>query len=152
MCQFIKVLQTEVLNKERFAAMGRVVAGVAHEIRNPLFGISSIGQIFERELVDPAHRELAHALLSETKRLNQLVEELLVYGRPMKLMPGWCDLLELWQEVIGMHRDEIGKKGIKISCGLDISFTFTIFSVLSGRYRKTWASPSAASGANPPAI
>ncbi len=107
----IKVLQTEVLNKERFAAMGRMVAGVAHEIRNPLFGISSIGQIFERELMDPAHRELARALLSETKRLNQLVEELLVYGRPMKLVPGWCDLLELWEEVIGMHRDEIDGKG-----------------------------------------
>lgn len=119
----IKVLQTEVLNKERFAAMGRVVAGVAHEIRNPLFGISSIGQIFERELTDPAHRELARALLSETKRLNQLVEELLVYGRPMKLTPGWCDLQELWEEVIGMHRDEIGKKGVKISGGLDIGHT-----------------------------
>ena len=46
----IKALQAAVLNKERFAAMGQVVAGVAHEIRNPLFGISSIGQIFEREL------------------------------------------------------------------------------------------------------
>ena len=119
----IKVLQTEVLNKERFAAMGRVVAGVAHEIRNPLFGISSIGQIFERELTDPAHMELARALVSETRRLNQLVEELLVYGRPMKLMPAWCDLLDLWEEVIGMHRDEIGKKGIKISGGLDIGHT-----------------------------
>jgi len=119
----IKVLQTEVLNKERFAAMGRVVAGVAHEIRNPLFGISSIGQIFERELTDPAHRELARALLSEAKRLNQLVEELLVYGRPVKLMPGWCDLLDLWEEVIGMHRDEIEQKGIKISRGIDIGHT-----------------------------
>jgi signal transduction histidine kinase len=119
----IKVLQTEVLNKERFAAMGRVVAGVAHEIRNPLFGISSIGQIFERELTDPAHRELARALLSETKRLNQLVEELLFYGRPVKLVPGWCDLQELWEEVIRMHRDEIEKKNIKVSGGLDIGHT-----------------------------
>jgi signal transduction histidine kinase len=119
----IKALQTEVLNKERFAAMGRVVAGVAHEIRNPLFGISSIGQIFERELTNPAHTELARALLSETERLNQLVEELLVYGRPMKLMPGWCELLKLWEEVIGMHRDEIGKKGIKISGDFAIGHT-----------------------------
>jgi PAS domain S-box-containing protein len=119
----IKALQAEVLNKERFAAMGRVVAGVAHEIRNPLFGISSIGQIFERELSNPAQGELARALLSETKRLNQLVEELLLYGRPMKLMPGWCDLMKLWEEVIGMHRDEAGKKGIRISGDLDIGHT-----------------------------
>jgi signal transduction histidine kinase len=115
----IKALQKEALSKERFAAMGRVVAGVAHEIRNPLFGISSISQIFERELTDPAHRELASALLSETKRLNQLVEELLIYGRPMKLMPDWCDISGLWKEVIGMHRDEIGGKGITINGDLD---------------------------------
>ena len=49
----IKALQAELLNKERFAAMGRVVAGVAHEIRNPLFGISSVGQILEREACEP---------------------------------------------------------------------------------------------------
>ncbi len=119
----IKASENEALNKERFAAMGKVVAGVAHEIRNPLFGISSISQIFERELTDPAHRELARALLSETKRLNQIVEELLIYGRPAKLMPGWCDLAELWQEVVGMHQDEIGKKGIRISGDLTLGHT-----------------------------
>lgn len=110
----IRALQSELLNKERFAAMGRVVAGVAHEIRNPLFGISSIGQIFERELRNPAHLELVRALLSETKRLNQLVEELLIYGRPMKLKREQCDLRQLWEEVLGMHRDEAERKGITI--------------------------------------
>ncbi len=119
----IKVLQAEVIHKERFAAMGRVVAGVAHEIRNPLFGISSIGQIFERELQKPAHLELARALLSEARRLNKLVEGLLIYGRPMKLEPSWCDLMGLWKEVIAMHRDEIEKKSIKISGDLDIGHT-----------------------------
>ncbi len=125
----IKALQAEVLNKERFAAMGRVVAGAAHEIRNPLFGISAIGQIFERELTNPTHLELTRALLSETRRLNQLVEELLVYGRPMKLSLGWCDLMGLWEEVIGMHRDEIEKKGIRLSGDLDIGHTLAYLDV-----------------------
>jgi len=111
----IRVLQAELINKERFAAMGRVVAGVAHEIRNPLFGISSIGQIFERELQNPNHLELVRALLSETRRLNQLVEELLIYGRPMKLKLEECDLHQLWDEVLGMHRDEAERRGIRIT-------------------------------------
>ncbi|HUJ17370.1 MAG TPA: GAF domain-containing protein [Nitrospirota bacterium] len=110
----IKALQAAVLSKERFAAVGQVVAGVAHEIRNPLFGISSIGQIFERQLTSPAHVELAQALLSETKRLNQLVEELLIYGRPIKLSLVECDLVDLWEEVIGMHREELVRKGITV--------------------------------------
>lgn len=105
----LKALRSELMNKERFAAMGRVVAGAAHEIRNPLFGISSVGQILERELVDPAHRELVRALLSETKRLNELVEELLVYGRPMTLRQEDCDVAALWREVLDMHRDELAR-------------------------------------------
>ncbi len=111
----LKVLQSELLNKERFAAMGRVVAGVAHEIRNPLFGISAIGQIFERELKDPAQRELCRALLAETKRLNQMVEELLIYGRPMKLSREVTDLRVLWEDVLDLHRDELRQRGIKVT-------------------------------------
>jgi len=111
----LKALQKELINKERFAAMGRVVAGVAHEIRNPLFGISAIGQIFERELADPAHLELTRALLAETKRLNQLVEELLIYGRPMKLKREDTDLSLLWEEVLGLHQEELRQRGLKVS-------------------------------------
>lgn len=110
----LKTLQSELLNKERFASMGRVVAGVAHEIRNPLFGISAIGQIFERDLTDPGHLELVQALLSEAKRLNQLVEELLIYGRPMKLKRENADLRVLWEEVLDMHHDELRRRNIKV--------------------------------------
>jgi signal transduction histidine kinase len=116
----IKALRSELLNKERFAAMGRVVAGAAHEIRNPLFGISSVGQILERELDNPAHRELVRALLSETKRLNQLVEELLLYGKPMVLRPKDCDVAAVCKEVLDMHRDELKRLEIGISTDLHV--------------------------------
>jgi signal transduction histidine kinase len=111
----LKTLQSELLSKERFAAMGRLVAGVAHEIRNPLFGISSIAQLFERDLKTPVHRELVGALLSETKRLNRLVEELLIYGRPMKLRLERCDLRRLWEDVFTMHRAELERRRITIT-------------------------------------
>lgn len=109
----LKALQAELVSKERFAAMGRLVAGVAHEVRNPLFGISSIGQIFERELTNPAHIELVQALLSEARRLNQLVDELLLYGRPVQLKPFACDLRKLWQEVLDANRQEIQEMNVR---------------------------------------
>ena len=111
----LKALQAEHLDREWFAAIGRVVASVAHEIRNPLFGISAIGQIFERELKDPAQQELCRALLAETKRLNQLIEELLIYGRPMKLLREDTDLRVLWEEVLDQHREELRERGIKVA-------------------------------------
>jgi PAS domain S-box-containing protein len=123
----LKVLQGELLNKERFASMGRVVAGVAHEIRNPLFGISAIGQIFERDLKDPGHRELVQALLSEAKRLNQLVEELLIYGRPMKLKREDADLRILWEEVLDMHHDELQRRNIKVTGNYAVRHSIAYF-------------------------
>ncbi len=121
----LKTLQSELLSKERFAAMGKLVAGVAHEIRNPLFGISSIAQLFERDLKTPVHRELVGALLSETKRLNHLVEELLIYGRPMKLRLERCDLRRLWEDVFTMHREEIERRRITITGDYEVRHPIT---------------------------
>ena len=111
----LKSLQAEFLDKERFAAIGRVVASVAHEIRNPLFGISAIGQVFERDLKDPAFRDLARTLLVEAKRLNLLVEDLLLYGRTMKLKLEQADLRVLWEEVLDLHREELKRRRIKVT-------------------------------------
>jgi signal transduction histidine kinase len=102
----------ETADKERCAAVARVVAGVAHEMRNPLFGISAIGQVFERDLKDPGQQELSRSLLAETRRLNQLVEELLIYGQPLKLKPEETDLRALWEEVRDQHRGDLNRRNI----------------------------------------
>ena len=81
----IKRLQAEVRKREHFETMGQVISGVAHEVRNPLFGISSIGQILERELESPQHQALIQAMLKETNRMKRLIEELLLYTRPSRL-------------------------------------------------------------------
>ncbi len=80
----IKRLQSELRKKEHFETMAKVISGVAHEIRNPLFGISSIGQILERELDSPQHKALTQAMLKETDRMKRLIEELLLYTRPSR--------------------------------------------------------------------
>ncbi|MDP2167526.1 MAG: ATP-binding protein [Thermodesulfovibrionales bacterium] len=81
----IKRLQAEVRKRQHFDAMGKVVAGVAHEIRNPLFGISSLVQILGRDIKSPEHQALIQAVFKETQRMKNLIEELLLYSRPSKL-------------------------------------------------------------------
>jgi signal transduction histidine kinase/HAMP domain-containing protein len=95
----IKRLQSEVRKKEHFATMTKVISGVAHEIRNPLFGISSIGQILERELDSPQHKALAQAMLKESDRMKRLVEELLLYTKPSRLDKKEVDLGILCEEL-----------------------------------------------------
>lgn len=96
----IKKLQSELRKKEHFETMARVISGVAHEIRNPLFGISSIGQILERELDSPQHRALTQAMLKETERMKRLIEELLLYTRPSRFEIREVDISILCEEIM----------------------------------------------------
>jgi len=82
----VRELQRKVRHAERLATIGSVAAGVAHEIRNPLFGISATGQILARELPEASPlRALTNEMLDETRRLNELVTDLVAYGRPQAL-------------------------------------------------------------------
>jgi signal transduction histidine kinase len=68
------------------SAMGSLVAGVAHQVRNPLFGISSVLDAMEARFGDvEAYRKYIIVLRRETKRLTELMQELFEYGKPSGL-------------------------------------------------------------------
>ncbi len=112
----IKKLHDQLREKDRFAAIGKVAAGVAHEIRNPLFGITSVAQILARETKgDTPKKALIDAMLSETSRLNTLVEDMLLYGRTMKAAPQPTDLNALIESVLDFHAAGIREKDLAIT-------------------------------------
>jgi signal transduction histidine kinase len=77
--------------RRRTEAVGEVVAGIAHELRNPLFGISSAAQLLRfRSRDDPVLERNVGRILREVERLNGMVTELLEFGRPqsLELAPG----------------------------------------------------------------
>jgi signal transduction histidine kinase len=96
-------LHTE--HRRRIEAIGEVSAGVAHELRNPLFGISSAAQLLRFRIKDdPVVEKNVGRILREVERLNNLVTALLEYGRPnhIHLVPGDPDAL--WDDVLEDQR------------------------------------------------
>jgi signal transduction histidine kinase len=77
-------LQEVIQRKEALSVMGALVAGVAHEVRNPLFGISANLDAFGARIADDAAaRPFLTVMREQVVRLNGLMTELLDYGRPL---------------------------------------------------------------------
>jgi two-component system, NtrC family, sensor histidine kinase PilS len=86
--------------KEKLAAIGQLAAGIAHEIRNPLAGISGSVELLSKETHNEDDKKLMNIILKEINRLNNLITEFLEYARPEKKPDQVVDLSFLINETI----------------------------------------------------
>jgi len=77
----LDTLETELAHSERLASIGRLSAGVAHEIGNPLTGIASIAQNLDYDRDSDAVSESAGDILDQVDRINGIVKSLLAFSR-----------------------------------------------------------------------
>ncbi|HSW20061.1 MAG TPA: PAS domain-containing sensor histidine kinase [Ramlibacter sp.] len=83
------------LRTEKLAAMGRMSAAVAHEIRNPLAAIAQANALLDEDLVDPTQRQLSGLIQQNTRRLAQIVDEILDVSRARQQIGGNSVVLDL---------------------------------------------------------
>jgi two-component system sensor histidine kinase AtoS len=77
-----KDVQRRIEQAERLATLGELMAGVAHEVRNPLTAISGFVQILKDSEKDPQRLEYTHIILKEVQSINRVIQQLLDFSRP----------------------------------------------------------------------
>jgi len=81
----VRMLEEDLRRADRLAAVGRLAAGLAHEIRNPLASLSGSTEVLRQSFApDKENIDLFNIILRETERLNHLVTNFLHYARPEK--------------------------------------------------------------------
>ncbi|MCK9239136.1 ATP-binding protein [Desulfocurvus sp.] len=109
-------LERELLQAERLASMGRVVAGIAHEIRNPLGIIqSSAEMLLKKARAENSPRTtLLQVMFDEIRRLSQTVNDFLDYARPKKPRREDVDLALLLDQACTFLEHEFTGKGVTL--------------------------------------
>ncbi|MCU1268428.1 MAG: domain S-box [Acidobacteria bacterium] len=101
----IRALEETSRRQDRLAAIGRMAASIAHEIRNPLAAMRGSIQMLRSEMeADAAQAELMEIILRESDRLNRIISDFLNYARPRSIVLSQVDVGELLRETFTLMR------------------------------------------------
>lgn len=106
----MREMERRLHQAERLSAMGRLAAGVAHEIRNPLNAISMACQRLQKDNL----LQLTGIIRDEIRRLNHIIEEFIAFSRMRKLELKNNDIIDLLRQIILLAEGEADSRGITI--------------------------------------
>ncbi len=120
----------------KLAALGRLTANIAHEIRNPLSAINHAGELLQEEMSDPTSERLLRIILDNARRVERIVSEVLELGRRDRAVLERVDLREALPSIVEEYalKETISSGIIK----LDIEGEGAILFDRSHFYQVTW--------------
>lgn len=120
-----RVREREDEHRRRLIDMGKVIASVAHEIRNPVFAISSLTQVLREEdriRAEPELMRVVDKVLVETSRIGRLVEDLLAFGRERDPNPRRVDVVREIEEALADLRNVLPRvEGLRVPLRLHVA-------------------------------
>jgi two-component system NtrC family sensor kinase len=118
----LKSLQRQLVRSEKLAALGQLVAGVAHELNNPLTAVMGYGELLGDDIAPGPVRDRLDKLVTESRRMKKIVENLLRFSRQSTLERRTIHLLTLVQDVLALREYHLRTQNVEVL--VDISPEF----------------------------
>lgn len=113
-------LEQQLHQSQRLATLGKMVASVSHEIKNPLGIVRSTADILGKRLksVAPGNEHLAEIIVEETGRLDGIVREFLDFARPQEPKMAPASVNELFDKLLRFMEPELEQRNIVLKTAL----------------------------------
>jgi two-component system, NtrC family, sensor histidine kinase PilS len=125
----LRRLEREIRMQDRLAAVGRLAAAIAHEIRNPLTSIAgSVSMLSGVPEMNEEHRRLLDIVTRESQRLNAIITDFLAYSRTKQYHFEKVDLIHLVEDTLTLmdHRMKAENTGITIKRSFPVKQAWTL--------------------------
>ena len=106
--------EQQLAQKEKYASMGQMMAGAAHELNNPLTAILGVSDLLRERAADDATRRQVEIVLQQARRAAGIVQNLLAFARPAALGRTTVRLDELIQRALQFQQPSLRQKNIAV--------------------------------------
>ncbi len=106
--------QKQIVQSEKLASLGKLAAGIAHEINNPLTGVLTYSSILLEELKDTEHKDDLEVIVNETLRCRKIVREILNFARETRIEKERANVNRVINEMLSILEKHVNFQNIAI--------------------------------------
>jgi signal transduction histidine kinase len=117
----LRKTQEQLLQSEKMSAVGQLIAGVAHELNNPLTAILGYAQLLESEGLSERASEFVGKLFKQAQRTHRVVQNLLSFARQRKPQKQQVDLCKVLDETLSLRDYDLKTNNIRVEREIDPS-------------------------------